>query len=652
MGATINIPGSTIWGQISGSLSNQTDLQFALDQKIGVGALNTQAPITYNSMTGTISISKADTGTNGYVSAADFTTFNNKLSSALASSLILVGNGSNIAAAVAMSGDATLANTGALTLANTGVGAGTYTKITVDTKGRATAGTQLSSSDVTSALTYTPLNQVLANGKVFIGNISNVAAEQTVSGDATISNTGLLTLANSSTTRSNLGLGSSATFNVPSSGDAATGEVVKGDDTRLTNARTPTGSAGGDLTGTYPDPTLTNTTVVPGTYNNVTVDAKGRATSGSTVAYLTAAVVSINAQTQAAQTLQAGSAGSDFAINSSSGVHTFNIPSSSASNRGLLTPADWATFNGKLSPALPSAQIYVGSGGGVATPQALTGDASLSNAGVLTLNGTGVGAGAYGSASTVGTFTVNAKGQLTNAGSVSIQIAQSQVTNLVSDLAAKQPLSSELTAIAAFAGTGILVKTATNTYAGRTIAGTASNISVSNGDGIAGNPTLDLINAGTAGTYGSAILIPVITTDAKGRVTSVTPTALQPVTTRIKSSGALTTTSAADVLMTGFTITPPAGTYQVNFNTTFSHNTNNAIGTASVYAGGVKETESEINVAPQFQTGLTPSIKFPFPTNILAEVTVNGSQAIEVRWKTTNGTLTSTNRYLTILRVR
>jgi hypothetical protein len=43
-----------------------------------------------------------------------------------------------------------------MTLANSGVTAGTYTKLTVDAKGRATAGTQLTASDVTTALGYTP----------------------------------------------------------------------------------------------------------------------------------------------------------------------------------------------------------------------------------------------------------------------------------------------------------------------------------------------------------------------------------------------------------------------------------------------------------------------------------------------------------------
>lgn len=52
------------------------------------------------------------------------------------------------------------------------------------------------------------------------------------------------------------GLGTSATLNVPATGDATTAQVVIGSDSRLTNARTPSGSAGGDLSGTFPSPTV------------------------------------------------------------------------------------------------------------------------------------------------------------------------------------------------------------------------------------------------------------------------------------------------------------------------------------------------------------------------------------------------------------
>ena len=54
--------------------------------------------------------------------------------------------------AVSITGDATGSGTGAitLTLANTGVVAGTYPKVTVDSKGRVTAGSTLSASDIPS----------------------------------------------------------------------------------------------------------------------------------------------------------------------------------------------------------------------------------------------------------------------------------------------------------------------------------------------------------------------------------------------------------------------------------------------------------------------------------------------------------------------
>ncbi len=57
-----------------------------------------------------------------------------------------------------------------------------------------------------------------------------------------------------------------------------------------------------------------------------------------------------------------------------------------------------------------------------------------------------------------------------------------------------QAWDADLDAVAALAGTGFAARTAANTWAQRTITGPASGISVTNGDGIAGNPTFALAN--------------------------------------------------------------------------------------------------------------------------------------------------------------
>lgn len=73
-------------------------------------------------------------------------------------------------------------------------------------------------------------------------------------------------------------------------------------------------------------------------------------------------ITALNGLTAQVQTFATGMTGTDFNISSVTDTHTFNIPSSSASNRGLLTSGDWSTFNSKVTSVSGTAPV-VSSGG-------------------------------------------------------------------------------------------------------------------------------------------------------------------------------------------------------------------------------------------------------------------------------------------------
>lgn len=80
-------------------------------------------------------------------------------------------------------------------------------------------------------------------------------------------------------------------------------------------------------------------------------------------------------------------------------------------------------------------------------------------------------------------------------------------------------LNSELQGLAGLASLGLVTRTAAGTYTESTITGTAGTVTVTNGNGVGGSPTIDLATLGTPVTSSFV----KITTDAYGRVSSTTP---------------------------------------------------------------------------------------------------------------------------------
>jgi hypothetical protein len=75
----------------------------------------------------------------------------------------------------------------------------------------------------------------------------------------------------------------------------------------------------------------------------------------------------LNGLTAQVQNFATGTSGTDFGISSASTTHTFNLPTASASNRGALSSGDWTTFNSKFNTPTGTTSQYVRGDGSLAT---------------------------------------------------------------------------------------------------------------------------------------------------------------------------------------------------------------------------------------------------------------------------------------------